>query len=45
MAEGEDMLAAALRHGAVPRTVFCGAGSAPQLDALLARLPARTSSA
>ena len=22
MAEGEDMLAAALRHGAVPRTVF-----------------------
>jgi RNA methyltransferase, TrmH family len=41
MAEGEDMLETALRHGVVPRTVFAVPDSA-QLEELLARLPART---
>jgi TrmH family RNA methyltransferase len=42
MGEGEDMLAAALRAGAVPRTVFAVPGPPPQLEALLADLPAQT---
>jgi RNA methyltransferase, TrmH family len=42
MAEGEDMLAAALCAGAVPRTVFCVPGSPAPLEALLADLPAQT---
>lgn len=42
MAEGEDMLAAALRAGAVPRTVFSVPGPPPPLEALLADLPAQT---
>ena len=42
MAEGEDMLETALRHGAVPRTVFAVPDSPQQLEDLLARLPART---
>jgi len=42
MAEGEDMLEAALRHGAVPRSVFAVPDPPPQLEALMARLPAHT---
>ncbi len=42
MAEGEDMLETALRHGTVPRTVFAVPDSSQQLEELLARLPART---
>jgi len=42
MAEGEDMLAAALAHGAAPRTVFSVPDPPPGLAELLARLPRRT---
>jgi RNA methyltransferase, TrmH family len=42
MAEGEDMLAAALRQGAMPRTVFAVPDPPEPLDRLLARLPAQT---
>jgi TrmH family RNA methyltransferase len=42
MAEGEDMLEAALRHGAVPRAVYSVPEPPPDLAALLARLPAAT---
>jgi TrmH family RNA methyltransferase len=42
MAEGEDMLDAALRHGAVPRTVFSVPDPPEQFEALLAALPAGT---
>jgi TrmH family RNA methyltransferase len=41
MAEGEDMLDAALRHGAVPRTVFAVPDPPEELVSLLARLPAQ----
>ena len=40
MAEGEDMLAAALAAGTAPRTVFAVPDPPPALAALLARLPA-----
>jgi RNA methyltransferase, TrmH family len=39
MAEGEDMLDAALGDGAVPQTVFAVPDPPEQLEALLARLP------
>jgi TrmH family RNA methyltransferase len=42
MAEGEDMLAAALREGAVPRTVYAVPDPPKQLEGLLAGLPAQT---
>jgi TrmH family RNA methyltransferase len=42
MAEGEDMLDAALRLDAVPRTVFAVPDPPEQLEGLLARLPAQT---
>lgn len=42
MAEGEDMLAAALAHGAAPRTVFSVPDPPPGLAELLAGLPRRT---
>jgi TrmH family RNA methyltransferase len=42
MAEGEDMLAAAIAAGAQPRTVFSVPEPPPQLEALLAALPAQT---
>lgn len=42
MAEGEDMLAAAIGAGAQPRTVFAVPDLAPPVEALLAGLPART---
>jgi TrmH family RNA methyltransferase len=42
IAEGEDMLSAALRAGAVPRTVFSVPNPPAQLAALLSRLPPQT---
>ena len=42
MAEGEDMLEAALAHGAPPQTVFAVPDPPALLAALLARLPATT---
>jgi RNA methyltransferase, TrmH family len=42
MAEGEDMLSAALRAGAVPRTVFSVPNPPAQLEELLSRLSAQT---
>jgi TrmH family RNA methyltransferase len=42
MAEGEDMLAAALSHGSEPQAVFSVPDPPPQLAALLAQLPPRT---
>jgi RNA methyltransferase, TrmH family len=42
MAEGEDMLAAAMRAEAEPRTVFSVPDPPAQLEALLAELPAWT---
>lgn len=42
MAEGEDMLAAALQAGAVPRTVYAVPDRTPDLEGLLDRLPPST---
>jgi TrmH family RNA methyltransferase len=42
MAEGEDMLEAALRAGAVPRTVFAVTDPPPELQELLSQLPGST---
>jgi len=42
MAEGEDMLEAALRADAAPRTVYAVPDPPPQLGGLLERLPAQT---
>jgi len=42
MAEGEDMLGAALDAGAEPRAVFAVPEPPPELEALLSRLPRRT---
>jgi RNA methyltransferase, TrmH family len=42
MAEGEDMLAAALAVGAVPQSVFTVPDPPPELERLLADVPART---
>jgi RNA methyltransferase, TrmH family len=42
MAEGEDMLASAIRAGVEPRTVFSVPEPPPQLEALLTGLPVHT---